>query len=458
MKWSFQTGLTNRETGEPIKGGKNPNDVAKILFGPNASSETISTVENMLLALENDPNKEKKLADAKTVIGKELEDYERNKNLTEEDEPASDKKLTKQHLESVLKQNGYEDLKVKGSSIVALVQIPEGKKAAEFRMAVMNEILGILQTELNEYGPQYSDDTSLSSLGGLIFANSNLKVLVKDSGKQGEKSAGIGNEIEIASMIESVIQKYGNANVSFTDSRGVKLTIENATNVEVAGRSTTGRRKADVVITSPNSRLPISIKKLNAEAWESADSMIGKRAREIIDKLVDEGIVELIPIGTRKDKVVYKLSREIVMEPTEEEAMQAIFGSDINPEGGIVIQTFKPEHFKQNENNVDVDAHAVIVKKDDIPESHVMVWLLRNDSTRNNEALGYAGIRPLGVTLQRGLGKKGTKDVVYVDSEGNVIKSAVAPKSKEKSEEPKKDWLEKQKRQEFDPGREKRKY
>jgi len=111
------------------------------------------------------------------------------------------------------------------------------------------------------------------------------------------------------------------------------------------------------------------------------------------------------------------------MEPTEEEALNAIFGNDLNPEGGVVIQTFKPEHFKQVKNNVTVDAHAVITNAGEIPESHLMVWLLRNDSTRNGGSLGVAGIRPLGVTLTRGIGKKGTKDVILVDQFGNVVKN-----------------------------------
>jgi hypothetical protein len=42
-------------------------------------------------------------------------------------------------------------------------------------------------------------------------------------------------------------------------------------------------------------------------------------------------------------------------------------------------------------------------------------------ATRNGGSLGVAGIRPLGVTLTRGIGKKGTKDVVLVDQHGNVI-------------------------------------
>jgi hypothetical protein len=166
----------------------------------------------------------------------------------------------------------------------------------------------------------------------------------------------------------------------------------------------------------------VSIKKLNAEAWESADNLFGSKAREIIDKLVDDGLVELKKLDkTRDGEPVYALSKEIVIEPTEQEAVRAIFGSDLNPKGGVVIQTFKPEHFVQKGNDVTVECHAVITNKEDIPESHLMVWLLRNDSNRNSKALGLAGIRIMGVTLSRGIGKSGNKDVILVDQDGNVV-------------------------------------
>jgi len=455
LKWSFAQGLTDRNTGEPVKGGKDANLVAKALFGPKATTETISTVENMLAALANDPDREKKLADARTVIGQELEQYEKSK-LNEEDGPSSANKLSKSELEKVLRDNGFNDVKIKGNKLIVLTQIPDGKKEQVFRIALLQEILEYLQKTLPDHNPQYSNDASLkSSIGGIVFSDSPLHIVVKDSGKQGNKSAGVANEIELGSLIQSVIEKFGSANVAFKDPRGVKLTIENANEVEIAGRTTSGRRKADVIIKSPNSKLPISIKKVNADMWESADNLFGERARKVVEKLVADGVVELKQIKELKGKPVYQLSKEIVMEPTEEEALQAIFGSDINPEGGIVIQTFKPEHFKQDDNNVDVDAHAVIINKQDIPDSHVMYWILRNDETRNSKSLGIPGIRPLGVTAKRALGSKGTKDVIVVDSEGNLIKSSVAPSTKEKEDKP--DWIDKIKNPELGVGRKKRK-
>jgi len=337
------------------------------------------------------------------------------------------KTVTKHDVEQTLRKAGYEDFKINGNKINVLVQIPDGAKKAEFRDDILQEVLAVLKKAYPHDGVEYSMDKGISSLGGIIFANGPVKVVIKDSGGQGDNSAGIANEIELASIIQSVVEKYGSANVTFVDPRGKKMTIKNCINVNVAGRDTGNRKKADVVLQSPKGFLPISIKKLNADMWESADNLFGQRARSILDKLVKEGHIKLNKIGESKKKngivPVYELSKEIVIEPTEEEALNAIFGSDLNPKGGIVIQTFKPEHFVQDGPTVTVDCHAVITSSADIPESHLMVWQLRNDSGRNSESLGIAGIRPLGVTLTRGIGKKGTKDVILVDQYGNVVKN-----------------------------------
>jgi len=333
---------------------------------------------------------------------------------------------TKIEIESVLKKNGYTDLKVSGNTIAVLAQIPDGAKKDAFRKNILDNVLVILQKSFPKNSPTISSDPRLSSIGGIVFSDSAVRILVKDLGIQGDQSAGVANEIEMASMLQSVIEKYGSVNVTFVDPRGKSLVIKDCNSVDVAGRDTANSKKADVVLNSPERSLPISIKKLNAEAWESADNLFGSKAREIIDKLVDDGTVKLKTLDkTRDGAPVYALSKEIVIEPTEQEAIRAIFGSDLNPKGGVVIQTFKPEHFTQKDKDVTVECHAVIANKEDIPESHLMVWLLRNDSNRNSKALGLAGIRIMGVTLSRGIGKSGTKDVILVDQNGNVVERPI---------------------------------
>lgn len=347
--------------------------------------------------------------------------------------------LKKPEVVAALANVGYEEIKDKASNkIEVLVQMPDGERKDEFRKQVLSDILALLKKDLGAYNPAYSEDPKLSSLGGIVFQNSSVSIVIKDSGVQGEKSAGVANELEMASVIQSVVEKYGSANVTFKDPRGKKMSIKNCTNVEVAGRDTANRKKADVVLRSQKGALPVSIKKVNADMWESADSLFGEKAKEIIQRLVKQGVVTLHKISDSVDKKtgkttpVYKLDKEIVVEPTPEEGLTAIFGSDLNPKGGVVVQTFKPQHFVQEENNITIDCHAVITSKEDIPESHLMVWLIRNDSTRNNP---LPGLRTLGVTLARGIGKKGTKDVVLVDRNGNVTSNPNAkPKVAKKAE------------------------
>lgn len=321
-----------------------------------------------------------------------------------------------------LQDIGYSDIKVGGNNINVLVQIPDGAKKTQFRAEILQDILNKLAADRPEMGAHLGVNPNISSLGYVAFKTDSTRIVVKDSGKQGDQSAGVANEAELAALLASLVEKYGSVNVRFQDPRGKVLEIKNVTEVETTGKDVKERKKADVVLKSKTKKLPVSIKQLDAETWESADSLFGAKAREIIDNLVDDGVVELIDLGDpAKGK---KLSKEIVIEPTEEEAMNAIFGSDINPEGGIVIQTFKPEHFVQDENNVTVECHAVIKTKEDVPESHMMVWLLRNNPGRLSKALGIRGIRPMASVLTRAIGRRGDKDVILVDKDGKVVQRA----------------------------------
>lgn len=363
--------------------------------------------------------------------------------------------ISRPQIEAMLNSLGYTDLKISGNKVAVLTPIPEKVKKDEFRKQILAEILSKINTKHPELGAHHLNALQISSIGLIAFPDSPVQILVKDSGKQGDQSAGVANEIQLASILQKIIEKYGSADVSFTDERGKKIGIKNATEVEISGRAAGGRggdnvvRKADVILRSKTKSLPISIKKLDADMWESADNLFGQKAKQILADLQKDKVIKLGKFSDDTGRVYYKLSREIVVEPTEEQAMNAIFGGDLNPEGGVVIQTFKPEHFTQNGNVVKVDCHAVIQKKEDIPESHLMVWLIRNDKTRNNP---LPGLRTLGVTLTRGIGRKGDKPVVLVDVNGNVIDRSITPDELEGGSGSGKDETPKPKLKLKDPG------
>lgn len=331
----------------------------------------------------------------------------------------------------LLQQGGLHNTKWKtANKLEVLVDIPKGANESEIRNDTMNDALLILKRGAPKAKPEHSMATG-SSLGGIVFGDgSPIQIEFKDAGKKGGGSSGVGNEENLRAMLQLLIMEHGKINVTFVDKRGKKISIKNCDNVVDASMDVADRKKADLILTSSNGSLPVSLKQINAESWESGDSLYGPQAGAIVRKLIKKGIVKLIPTKQVKKRgklvQVYKLDKEVVIEPTEEDAMNAIFGSDIRlSKGGVAIQTFKDEHFDTNGNNVTIQCDYVITKKEDIPDSHLMVWLVRNSGDRTSEdsGVGIPGIRVLGSVLTRALGKKGTKDVILVDQHGNVVKN-----------------------------------
>lgn len=327
-------------------------------------------------------------------------------------------------VQAHLKPMGFAGFKRKGNTLYALIEIPPKTKKQEFRIQKMKDVAAKLSKILEKQVSYNPTQTSASTLGFVEIENSPLKIVVKDNEKQGEKRAGVANEHQLVILLQKQIEQYGSVDVTFKDDKGKTLTIEGATSVAGTGTDTKDRKKADVVIaTGSGGRLPVSIKQVDADVWESADTLFGKRARAIVDKLKSEGSVNLEEVGSRlvkgKSVPVFKLDREIVVEPTPEDAMKAIFGSDLNPEGGIVIQDFQDHHFVQQDNKIIIDCYAVIKNKEDIPESHMMFFLIKNFPGR--ASLGYSGIGTQAVTMIRAFGKNLVKNPIFVDQDGNQI-------------------------------------
>lgn len=329
--------------------------------------------------------------------------------------------LDKNTVLGALAKIGYSGEKVKanGNKIFVLVDAPEGGKGSH-REQVLMDLIQKLDKLLPGSQPRHITGSGMGSKGGIMFSNSPILVGVKDIGVQGGGSSGKGNEENLRSLIQILIMEYGAINLTFVDKAGKKLSIKNCNDVIDASMQVQNRQKADLIFKSASGQLPVSLKQVSADQWESADSLFGAKAKSIIQKLVKDKVIQLQQYTETDGRKYYKLSKEIVIEPTQEETMDAIFGSDLLGKGGVVVQTFDEHNFTYNENNIIVSCDYVIKTKEDIPTSHLMVWLIRNNTSRNNP---LPGLRTLGVTLTRGIGTKGTKDVVLVDKDGNVIQN-----------------------------------
>lgn len=327
-------------------------------------------------------------------------------------------------IDGIIKKiKGVKEIVVKGSQRSIMIDVPT-KKQKEYRIEFMKNIANLLKTKY-KIGAQYDPrSTSASSSGFISVAGTKIKFYVKDAKVQGDNRAGVTNEVNLVNLIKDQIDKYGDIDVTFRDDRGVTLTVKKATNVAGTGTDTKGRKKADLIITNGVDTIPISLKKTNAGFYESADTLFGARARKIIDILVKKGTLKLEKIKEivvrGETKPYYKMSNEIVVEPTVPDAVQVMFGGDLNPKGGIVIQDFQDHHFVMKDGQIFVDCYAVIKSLDDVPEAHLMYWLVLN-KPRNAKQIGYAGIGAAAVTMTRAFGANLTKNPIFVNQEGNSI-------------------------------------
>lgn len=69
FKWSPTIGLISRTTDKVIS--KDPNEIAQILLGPGSDQADIRSVESILKKINNSPNRDAEISDARDTLGKQ---------------------------------------------------------------------------------------------------------------------------------------------------------------------------------------------------------------------------------------------------------------------------------------------------------------------------------------------------------------------------------------------------
>ena len=270
-------------------------------------------------------------------------------------------------------------------------------------------------------GSKYNPSAGSSSLGGIEFRGG--LIVVSPSGKGGNESAGLKNEQHLINKINEFVKQYGPMEVTFVGGNGKRVTAYNVTEARGTGTDTSDRKKSDVHLVSDQNIVPISIKKRNAEYWESADSLFGKQADEIVDKLVAAKKVQLIPIDKvrpQDNTQKVKISPEVAIKATPEQTEDVVFGKDILAgDGAVVKETFEDEHYTLRGNKLFVTCDLVILEPTDIPDNLQVYFIIRNDQTRNRPGSKYPGLRVLATYATR------VKNALMIDPEN--IPAATAP-------------------------------
>mgnify|MGYP003628815833 FL=1 len=311
--------------------------------------------------------------------------------------------LTKTKLESDLKK--YGDIKTTGNIIKVLLE--DGSTNSRL------QLLNVLKEVLEPHGAELkTDKPSLSSVGYVQVGI--FKILGKPGKKQGGGSAGLDNEKIMIDTINAMIKETGGAlDVCFVG-KNKKFTVKQVVRAEEMGRAVTNRAKSDVdLISVDNKKYKFSLKKDNAEYWESADSIFGKEASIAINKGVKANQINLEPyLGPKggdqkprftKNKAILKIVPEIKIKMRDTEKQNVIFGNDIKANNGAVIKkTFLRTDFKYENDCLFVNCTYVYTELKDVKGTDEdPVWLIRNDGTRSSDVMGIYGLRALAAYTKR---------------------------------------------------------
>jgi hypothetical protein len=291
--------------------------------------------------------------------------------------------ITTDEMENRLKQMGYKNLKRESSRTISIL-------TDENRVKVLENVA----KQLEDLNAKYDPDKGASSVGAVVAGIFTIKA--RPASKQGKKSAGLDNE---DAMIDGIKQftKGGPMTVKITDGRKT-FTYEDVVDVEEVGRDTTNRKKADVrLVIKDGTKIPISIKKDNAEMWESADSYWAPIAKKIVDNEESKGTISV----TKKGAVFY-MTPNIAVEASAKEKEAVVFGSDLLGNGFVVVRTFRSSDFTltQNGDILEVKVTKIIDKMRDLRGDSNIYFLIRNDSSRKGSKI-RPGLRVLAVSATR---------------------------------------------------------
>ena len=288
--------------------------------------------------------------------------------------------ITYENLVNSLVSLGYDKIKkISGNKLAVLVD--------DNRVTTLEKINKNIKGSIYDRKP-----SSDSSVGRVNI--SGFSILAKPASKQGSASAGVENEQIIVDNINKRT-KTGPINVVFV-AKNKKFTVLNCTKAIQVGGDTSGRKKADIVlIDSKNKRYPISIKKDNAETWESADSYFGLTAAKIIKKAIKDKKTKII-----SENGYFKIEPNIAVESTKSEKQDVVFGSDLENGGAIVTKTFSKSSFFDDGDTLIVDCSHIITTLSDVKGDKDVYFLIRNDKTRKS-LKEYPGIRILAVYAKR---------------------------------------------------------
>lgn len=279
-----------------------------------------------------------------------------------------------------LKSFGYDQIKiVRSNKIMVLTEHAD-------RIKILTDIEKCLKN--CQYKKQPIHD---SSIGRIELNNSLIKIYCKPSNKQGIQSAGILNEFILFENVRKYLKQTDSLTIHLIHNNK-KFILKDIQTIQLVGRNTTNRKKADVIFESANKSYHFSLKKDDSEFWESADTYIGDTFKTVMKKNNIE------PLKDKNNQ--YSVQPSLAIKATKKEKIDVVFGTDLLNNGGVIYRTFSNDDFKLIDNILHITISTLITKPDELNNQFDVYFICRNDKSRTSNKF-YPGLRLMAVTPSR---------------------------------------------------------
>jgi len=285
--------------------------------------------------------------------------------------------LNIQQIESTLKNLGFTNLKKISRNRIAILTNND-------RSTVLREVAEEFSSRGAVYDPLYtvSSGAAISSVGVVLVDNK--LILAKPISKQKSKSPGTGSEIAFVNGINKYLdQGYGiyHTITVILKAGGKKIVIPK---VLISQRTKfSGRLKSDVVLIRKG--LPnflISLKKVNAQFWDSSTGIYSSKAISILRALEESGEMNITRTAGNRVDFGSNISG-IAVKANEDEAREFVFGTDIQGNGCVVKQTFSGNnHMNWNANTLTltISCNKIYQNLNDVSSSDYPYMLIKKTS------------------------------------------------------------------------------
>lgn len=158
-------------------------------------------------------------------------------------------------------------------------------------------------------------------------------------------------------------------------------------------------KKADIVIKTGTKRVPVSIKQPDFMAWGNPGEFISL-VKERFDDLVRTNKIQI----EQSNDGFIRVPRPIAFEATAEEARSMVFGTDLQPNGFVLIGKFNSMTldvaYNPKKNIVQIKSEAIIEDLQDIPQKYRIYFVIINSPNRSSSGL-YPGLRAMAMPFYK---------------------------------------------------------